>query len=290
MKMNNISIEFKLLNSLSHTGETQGPDCYLNTQTILVNNKCEEVFVYSGNAIRGKLRDAGACYLLSDNKKINNSLFYLLFSGGSISGEQKTDISKFKEIRDKFPLISVLGGGIGNAMLSGKLNVSDAYPICKETKELIPEKYEKDCIFSWKQLTDERYFVRTDDSKDVRKQEHMSEERKEKKKGEASTQMRYMVEVLNPSSKLYSFIQCEDCNDIELGCIASCLYEILKSPYLGGKKNIGMGRFQAVCELDKEPFMSVDKEGIIVLQDNAVQLLKQYDEHVKSVRLDEVIL
>ena len=106
---------FTLLSPLSHIGESHGVDSYLATQDIIgVDGEPTEVFVYSGNALRGMLRDCGSKYFLDnlspENKlQIPLELFYFLFSGGSIGGNQKVDIDKAREIRAKIPVASIFG-------------------------------------------------------------------------------------------------------------------------------------------------------------------------------------
>lgn len=288
-----ISGVYELLSSLSHIGETSGIDSYLNTQQIINNGTVEEVFVYSGNAVRGALRDAAATFLLSaeeTEKKINNDLFQLLFSGGNISGEQKTYIGKFIKIREDIPMVSVFGGGIGSAILSGKICVSDGYPICKETQYIIPEEYSRECTLSWKNLTGERSYTRQDDSKNILKNNYINGQREEKKKGEASTQMRYTVETLNAGAKIWQMIQLNELTEIEMGCLVSAIYEMSKMPYLGGKKNIGMGRYQLCYKYEDEDFISTDKEGKIILSKLAEDTLNLYKDHIKTIDIESVQL
>lgn len=285
-----ISTVFTLLSPLSHIGESQGVDSYLNTQQIVNGDNIEEVFVYTGNAIRGQLRDSGAKYLLKD-KKVKNDLFYLLFSGGNIAGEQKTDIEKALEIRNKLPLISILGGGIGSALLAGKLYISDGYPLCNECINIVPEELKKLCNKPYGVLTSERSYTRFDDSKNELMVEYREEtEQKEKKKGEASTQMRYTVEVLSAGSKIWNMIECDNLSKVEMGCLVASLEEMFQTPYLGGKKNVGMGRFEAEMKMDDEVFIRLNKEGIITLSDKAREYKKLYDDHIETVNLEEVIL
>lgn len=286
--MSKITAIYKLVSPLSHIGSSEGIDSYLNTQYMVVNGKVEEVFVYSGNAIRGALRDAGAEYFLKD-KAVNNNLFYLLFSGGSISGDQKTDIGKSREIRNKIPLISIFGGGIGTMILAGKLKVSDGYPICKETENFIPVTN----TLSWRQLTSERSFTRFDDSKNFDKQKFMQEpplEAKIKKQGEASTQMRYTCEVLNSGSEIYATIDTVNLTEIEMGCLISAMKQLCEYPYLGGKSNIGMGKFSVIYDLDGYGLMKLDNNGNLTMTDTATKYLEKYDSYIADIDVTKLEL
>ncbi len=290
-----ISGVYELLSGLSHIGETSGIDSYLNTQQIIKDGTVEEIFVYSGNAVRGALRDAAATFLLTDGdteKKVNNDLFQLLFSGGNISGEQKTDIGKFIKIREDIPMVSVFGGGIGSSILSGKICVSDGYPICEETINILPKEYEEECTLSWKKLTGERSYTRQDDSKNVLKNKFMSiqKEEEKKEKGEASIQMRYTVETLSAGARIWQMIQINDLTSIELGCLVSAIYEMSKLPYLGGKKNIGMGRYLLNYKYQDEDFVTVEKDGNIILSRLSESVLSAYKEHIKTIDIESVVL
>lgn len=286
--MKKLNIEYKLISALSHIGETQGIDAFLNTQKILKDGEIKEVVLYTGNAIRGQLRDCGAKRTLQ-GRKVDNDLFYLLFSGGNIAGNQQVDLEKARTIREKLPLISILGGGIGNALLSGKIYVSDAYPLCEETIELVPADLKDKCKLPCRMLTSEREYTRFDDSKKDELSEFRTEtEQKDKAKGEASTQMRYSIEVLNAGSELYSLIQCEELNDIEYGCLLSSIQEMFKTPYLGGKKNVGLGRFQAKITVNDEVIISVDEDGMIVKTKETEDLINKFEEYAKAVDLNKI--
>src|SRR5690606_23450406 len=120
-----------------------------------------EVFIYSGNAFRGMLRDKGAAYMLDSlgqgaTIQVPLDVFYLLFSGGALGGKSSVDIDQARRIRQAVPLISVLGGGVGNQILPGKIHVGDAYPLCAETQHLIPEGLRDPEALSWRHLTTER--------------------------------------------------------------------------------------------------------------------------------------
>lgn len=163
---------FTLLSPLSHIGRSIGPDSFLATETILDANKRKtEVFVYSGNAWRGALRDVSGVYMLeklSPNALLQLPLdvFYMLFSGGSIGGDQSIDIDQARRIRRQIPPLSVFGCGAGNMMLPGKINVGRGYPVCRELAHDIPEYVPGNRELSWQQITTENSYSRKDDAKD----------------------------------------------------------------------------------------------------------------------------
>lgn len=265
MNRGKIELHFELLSPLSHIGESSGIDCFLNRQKMLINGEIEEVFVYNGNAIRGVLRDLISSHLL-DYKKTQVPLetFYLLFSGGNISGEQKIDIKQSRDLREKLPIISIFGGGTGNQILSGKIKVSDALVKSVETKSFLPNTCHVDCNNSWGEHLSYRYYTRFDDSKDFNKHKYISDinlvdEGKTKKTNEASMQMRYGVEVLVPGAKLYSKIFYNNLNDTELNCLMTGIGELIDNPYLGGKSNVGLGECKINVILNGEEVTDFEK-------------------------------
>lgn len=303
-----------LLTPLSHIGEAIGPDSYLATQDIIgVDGKPTQVFTYSGNAFRGMLRDTGAKYFLDKLAGRDNFLqvpldvFYLLFSGGSIGGDQKIDIDQARRIRQAIPILSIFGGGVGNQILSGKMNVNDALPICEECIHIIPEEYRTENLISWRQMTTERSYSRTDDAKDERLRNYLqtedrmlitgddgqvqligdgTEEKKEKKgKKEAPQQMRYTIEVLQAGSRLYHRIDVKDMTEIEFGALVSAFVEWSKNPYIGGQSRIGMGRVYADYQWkpidgELEQFISIHETPL--LGPAAEKTKNKYDEYLNQ--------
>jgi CRISPR type IV-associated protein Csf2 len=302
-----------LLSPLSHIGESTGPDSYLATQEIIgADGLPVEVFCYSGNAARGMFRDAGAKYFLNklagqdSFMKIPLEIFYLLFSGGAIGGEQKIDIDQARKIREAIPVLSIFGGGVGNQILAGKMNVNDAWPICHECRHLIPEQYRQESLISWRQMTTERSYTRTDDAKDERLRPYLQTEEKlmiegndgqmtligggeekkdKKKKKEAPQQMRYTIEVLQAGSKLWHRIDVKDMTEIEFGALVSCFVEWSKNPYIGGQSRIGMGRVHTDYkwipeEGEEEDFILIGDTPL--LGKTAQEAKQRYDDYLNQ--------
>lgn len=174
-----IDLAWTLLAPLSHIGESAGPDSYLATQYVLdPNGQPVEVFTYSGNAVRGMLRDAGARYLqdhLSPGAivQVPIEVFYALWSGGSLGEGSRLDIDQAREIRKVVPHLSVFGCAVGNQMLPGKINVSDVLPLAQETQHLIPDRLRNPEAVTWRAMTGERSYSRQDDAKDEIKRAYL---------------------------------------------------------------------------------------------------------------------
>lgn len=245
-----------LLSPLSHIGESIGPDSYLSQDVIIgPDGQPQEVFVYSGNAFRGQLRDLAAAYMTDKLGRLRYTpeVFYLLFSGGSLGGPQSIDIDQARRIREAIPMLSLFGGGVGNQILNGKMKVGASYPLVRECQRVLPTSMRSDDAPSWRQWTMEKSFTRTDDAKNenlrvaylltegAEGEPLMLTGETKAKKDEAPQQMRYTVEMLAPGSILYQRIDLCDVNELEIGAFVSALQRLAEHPYIGGKSGTGHG-------------------------------------------------
>lgn len=291
---------FKLRSPMSHIGEAISTTSYLVQEPILQDDgSVEEVFCYSGNAWRGQLRDLCAQYMLDKlgGARINLDAFHLLFSGGRIGGDQKTDIDASRHLRRSVPMLSVFGGGVGNQILPGKIRVSNSYPLCHEAKPALPNSRHSSCLTSYRQLTIEKSFSRKDDSKDPRllpridTPESLLLEGEPRKKEGPADQMRMTSELLIAGTTLHTEIQCIDMSDVELGALTSAIHRFALSPYIGGQANRGHGmvalHYDIVNEAgEQQPFISIGEKGR--LHPPAESAKAAYDAHLLSV-YDEML-
>jgi hypothetical protein len=298
-KTYHIETVYTLKQPLSHVGESESTETFLNTVRVLNGGKPVEVFAYTGNAIRGAWRDCGAEYLLDrlDGLQVPKKTFHLLFSGGSISGDQTVDISAAKALRAMLPFVSIFGGGIGNQILSGKIVQTFAFPVCAETMGIVPcginviDYAAKQT--SWRKMTDEINFTRKDDSKDILGDKYIAHDVKllagdveKKKKDEPATQMRYTVETLIPGVQLWHSLNIT-CNEVELGALVASIYQWAQKPFLGGMAGKGLGLVDANFEIvdndgSRLPFISV-KDGLLMLAEPAKAAKEQYDAQLRDL-------
>ena len=298
-KTYHIETVYTLKQPLSHIGESESTETFLNTVRVLNNGKPVEVFAYSGNAIRGAWRDAGAAYLLDRLGEIQvpKKTFHLLFTGGSISGDQKIDVDAAKALRATLPFLSIFGGGVGNQILSGKIVQTFAFPVCAETTGIIPPGIEgidySAQATSWRKMTDEISFSRKDDSKDLLGDRYIARGTNlldgdlddTKKRDEPATQMRYTVEVLIPGVHLWHSLSIT-CSELELGALVASIWNWAQRPYLGGMSGKGFGLvdadFRIVAEDERQPFMLV-QNGQLALAEPAKEAKAKYDFHLRNL-------
>lgn len=290
-----------LMSSLSHIQETVGPDAFFREETVIGEDGMpRRVGVYSGNAFRGHLRDLAAKYLLDhlDGATVPLEAFHLLFSGGSIGGDQKVDIEQARTFRRMIPMLSMWGGGVGNQILSGKMRIGKMYPLVRECQRILPERLRSPEAPEWREWTAEEFYTRRDDAKEENLRRYLlpeggagqlalegeaASERPKKAAKEQHQQMRYTVEVLAAGAMLYQRIDILDATEIELGAFVSALWEFSKAPYLGGQSGKGHGLCRVDYQYsrpgeDDEPheFMSVGDQ-VLKLSELAETAKERYD-------------
>lgn len=265
-------IKYKLLAPLSHIGETASTGSYF--QTILTSGG--KVPVITGNSIRGQIRDSMALDLLCRlNCQVDKEIFNVLFSGGNINGTMKEDVEKAKNVREHFPIISLLGGGLGDMIMAGKMISSFAYPICRETEDITG--IESD--ISWHNLIDEIEFSRMDDSKDDKKTKWIINTDDELS-AKATTQMRFSVQYIATGAEfVQDIIFLNGVTEIELGAFYAGLIKWFEVPKLGGMSAKGFGLFDADVDNGK----IILSHGEIKIADTTIStLIDKYTEFINS--------
>jgi hypothetical protein len=150
-----INIAARLLAPLAHGGDTKAGNATLfrRRHVITRTGKVLDLPFYSGNAVRGQLRDILADHLLAalglstDRSKpaLNLWFFHALYAGGVLEergGKARLDAALgnhgairtdgIRELRAMLPGLSLLGAAMGNRILPGRLYVGDLRPRCLE--------------------------------------------------------------------------------------------------------------------------------------------------------------
>jgi hypothetical protein len=244
-----------LLSPLSHNSdETMGVDTkFRRIDMFTPERKRMSIPVYSGNAFRGILRRIAAKQYLEalgmyEFNKIDERLYYLFFSGGSLEKGTTQDfieVGSDREFRELVPFMSIFGGARGNRIHGGKLKIGIAIPIAEETSEFTGIDSDKSV---W-ELIDEIFYTRKDDIP-----EHLNIPGAEKNKptdeterGDAGNsvqpqQMRYQIECLIPGTVLHHSISLQFPTEIELSCWGAVWNEFASNPVLGGMSGRGHGK------------------------------------------------
>lgn len=266
-----LKIKYKMTAPVSHIGETASTGSYFQ----MIKTKNGKIPIITANSVRGIIRDNGAKFLLDNmGEKVGKEAFNVLFSGGNLNGTMKNDVANAKAVREHFPLVSLLGGGLGDMIMAGKISVGNLYPVCKETAGMLgvdePE-------VSWKNLIEEIEFTRTDDGKDDQLAEYMKDP-EEEKKAKASTQMRFSVQYMAQGTEFMQDIYLfPNVTELEKGALCSAVAEWFKIPRLGGMASRGFGFFDASTDFG----IAVEK-GKVTINDNAERLIEEYKEFLQK--------
>lgn len=270
--MRHFDIHYTLTAPVSHIGETASTGSYFQT----INTAAGRLPVITGNSVRGILRDKLADHLLdSIGQPVDKETFNVLYSGGNISGSTKNDVARAKQIRQHFPMLSLLGGGLGTMIMSGQLVSGFCYPLCRESEPFTGIASR----ISWHDLIDDIEFTRMDDSKDDTNIDRITDI-EEEKKAKASTQMRFSVQYLSAGTEMVQRLTLLDgSTDLEQGALLTAIAEWFRLPTLGGMRSKGFGSFAATVESD-EIMISVDSSGVVTMSDAATESIAQYVHHI----------
>ena len=264
-------IEYKLKAPLSHIGESASTGSYF--QTVLTS--AGKLPVVTANSIRGQVRDAIAMHWLDlTGAKLDKDVFNIFFSGGNLNGTMKNDIAKAKAVREHFPGISLLGGGLGDMILAGKLICTMAYPVCKESEEITGLQSN----ISWHSLIDEIEFTRTDDGKNELLDKYLIDPEADKT-AKASTQMRFSVQYLSPGTELVQdIIFLPGTTDLEVGAFLAGLAKWWQIPRMGGMAARGFGYFTARID---DGLLAVDDDGVQI-SNEVKKCIDAYEELIRT--------
>ena len=260
-----IKVRYTMRSLVSHIGETASVGSYF--QTVLT--KDGKIPAITGNSIRGQLRDAAALDMLQRlGCKVSKEVFHILFSGGNLNTTLRNDVEKAKSVRAHFPALSLLGGGLGDMIMAGKMVVGFAYPVCSETEDITGVQSDA----SWRSLVGEMEFTRFDDAKNDELSKYITDA-SEELTAKASTQMRYSVQYLAAGTEFAQEIDLSDgVTPLELGALYAAFAKWFSHPYLGGMSSKGFGRFDAVVG---DGDISVH-QNVVAMSERVSALVQQY--------------
>lgn len=220
-----------LLAPLSHNDEiTLSTETKFRRMAYAIGGRKTDVPVYSGNAFRGRLRRIAARQYLDaiGLTEVSPKVHYLFHAGGALEKGSKQDadpVGARRDLRRLIPPLSLFGTAVGNYLVSGKLSVGIALPICRELAPYTGVEAERslwDCL-------SEIFYTRRDDLED--------------KPGDAPTQqMKYQIEVLTPGTILQHTFALKDATAIDASCFGAIMAAFQEEHQLGGMAAKGHGR------------------------------------------------
>ncbi len=231
----------------------------------------EEVPVISGNSLRGQLRDLLAKDLLDRlDVEVHDKLLYALYAGGSLergTGGRKIKRSLIEDVREKIPMLSLLGTALGSQMIEGKLNMGMLIPIAEETEQYTGVESENSVF----EFVDDTFYTRSDDI----------EGSTDRDEGEQAQQMKFDVQVFTPGTRFKHDMTLEHATEIEEACLFHAFELFRRSPHVGGMKSVGHGKVEFEYDDglgDPSPYVEFLEEN----KEEIEEFLEQLDEKLES--------
>lgn len=133
---------------IAHHSETQGNTALIQRAKVRLKDGTFGRLPYvTGDAMRHQMREAIALAYLNAadiGPSLSEGALRLLFAGGMLTGRgtggDVVKIDDYNKMVKLFPQISIFGGCVGNRCVPGKLQVSHAQLICKETMHYLPSE------------------------------------------------------------------------------------------------------------------------------------------------------
>jgi hypothetical protein len=270
-----IGINFTTISPLSHGSDQKAGNATLfrRMQVLSDTGNVLNLPFYAGNAIRGEIRDLLADHFLESigigvnktNPKITKWFFHIIYSGGGLASDSeaskafseklgKFGSSRAEEIhlfRDTLPFFSLLGGGLGNRILSGRINISDFRPGCYEWGNGAKKVHE---LFEW------QYLTRRDDFEGHEEGENAS--------------MIANTECIKAGVKFYGGIDMsKHISYLEKAALGLGLELLQEKGYIGADNRRGFGKIKVELTNCPEPKLYLD-----FLKDKKDEILKYLNE------------
>jgi len=274
-----INVRIRLLSPLVHNGQAGGSNItsFRRMDFMTPQGELMKVPVYSGNAIRGVLRDLAFVYLASVlglSEKLHPLQFHLLTGGGSLTKDgNPKDIEELRGLRSLLPSFSLWGGSVGNVIYPGKWDSGLMMPIVRETTSFVPPSMTLDSreITSVYDIMSNNFYTRHDDSDGNRNSDMLYVPVDGGKAGDPQ-QMIYEIESMNPGTNLYWWLGFTNITPLEELAFVSALTVFAQRPVLGGMGRIGHGLVQ----------MDFANGWFISPSEANLPDLGEYDDHLLS--------
>lgn len=268
---------------LTHGSDTKAGNATLfRRQPVITDSGAVlELPFYAGNAIRGQLRDLLADHFLFAmglkpcrvKPPVETWFFHILYGGGALedggaagkamakmgsAGALKTDA--MREWRQMLPLVSLLGTGMSNRVLAGRVKCGDLRPDCREWGTgTVPV----DELFTVEFLT----------------------RREDLESYEDHSGMIATSECLRPGTVLRGGMDFDACaTPIERGALARGLLELKEHGFIGAQSNKGHGQVEIEYANLPDPapyddYLAANRETILDYLENlgAIHARSEFD-------------
>jgi hypothetical protein len=269
-----IDIHVRCLSPLAHGSDMKAGNATLFRRMNVLSKSGYYLTLpyYSGNAIRGRMRDLLADDFLRriglmprrDIPSVSLWFFHVLYAGGALeeNGGSQRCISKllgdngtvksegFYKFRNMLPGLSILGCALGNRILNGRCQVMDFRPNCKEWSNGDINVWN---LFEW------IYLTRREDYENY----------------ENNSSMIAITECLKAGSELSGGIDIDrNATDVEKSAIMHGIKLLSDDGLLGADNRRGLGKAEVTikknCEIDNNAYI----EFIDSHKDEIIDFLK----------------
>lgn len=222
---------------IHHGGDERTGNCQmLRRMPYIVDGERRAVPVVSGNSIRGQWRRVAMrdlCELVDYVPTLR--LYHALFSGGILESVPGGTVARIDRrlrdaVRDWIPPMSLLGGGLGNQLLPGKLQVGLVTPLCRELSPYHDADRQSDVPVD--QLLDETFQTRRDDLGF-------------RDDADPTVQMLYSFEVFAAGTQFAHMFVLRDYSPHEAACLCRMVTLWCDNAILGGHSATGFGSVAA---------------------------------------------
>lgn len=139
-----IDLLLRAAEPIAHHEGVIGNEGVVMTRTVfLPNGRKTRCPIITGDTLRHGMREAAALATLEAAGLIDavhgESALRLLFSGGQMrKGVDTLKLDDYREMCELFPPLALLGGCAGNRIIPGRVQVSDAWLVCEESRHRLP--------------------------------------------------------------------------------------------------------------------------------------------------------
>lgn len=256
----------------------------------------------SGNSMRNGLRRAVMWHAINllGNPKIGKKAINLLFSGGSLdSSASSIDVSGYREMMALFPPLGLFGGGTGNALIPGCLQVGPLVPICEETtsiamcpvpSEVIPDGFVPKPISTYldthmgtrrELFSDPKFKKMLASGEEAQVEKRLLDNKEKKKDGKPtdkgdSQQMIYEFEALAQGTLFYWSVGIQLATDLERDCFLTTVALYSRNASVAAKGAVGFGK------------ISMQAKGIQTITPTvesklpSLHVAQTYEKHIKD--------
>ncbi|WP_301851017.1 RAMP superfamily CRISPR-associated protein [Rhodococcus pyridinivorans] len=253
-------LEITAKSPVVHRGEMSGTTALLRRMKIVQpDGTFELVPVVSGNSLRGVLRRIGE-ELLRDVLEYEGQLplhvAHLLRNGGALAKSSAEPLTgrRLHEFRELVPHVSVFGGAVGSAPISGCLRVGHVLPLVAEAAPALRYEYEHELPSVFDVLSQESYSHADDPGPGLDTTLPPSS---------GSPLMRFEIEAFAPGTKFESWVLLDRGSELDHAFAADVLTEFTRRGWLGGRTATGHGQVSTYISPDPAADVTVDWRAVL---------------------------